>query len=115
MYPSVGEGEVVVFGGSPQNLFKQSEIRTVNVQGTTLLHFGGSYGATVTSLHSLMLFSPSDHTGVSPLFQLCLEHIAARPSSYASLAHCLPVHLQQKIDQVCKRLANYSHFRTARL
>ena len=53
VYPSVGEAEVVVFGGSPQNLFKQSEIRTTNMQGTTLLHFGGSCSIGVTMLHKL--------------------------------------------------------------
>ena len=57
VYPSVGEGEVVVFGGSPQNLFKQSEIHTVNVQGTTLLHFGGSYGASHITAHPNVILS----------------------------------------------------------
>lgn len=53
----MGEGEVVVFGGSPQNLFKQSEIHTVNVQGTTLLHFGGSYGASHITAHPNVILS----------------------------------------------------------
>jgi len=41
-HPTVGEAEIVAFGGSMENLFKNSEVHIMNVQGTTVLRFGKS-------------------------------------------------------------------------
>ena len=120
IYPSVGEAEVVVFGGRPKNLLTMLDLHALKLKGTTVLHFGKwcrTRGTAISRLLFTSYYSASLNltAGVSPLFQLCLERVANHPSVYAPLIHCLPLHMRQKIEQLHKRLTNLSHFRTARL
>lgn len=92
-YPSPAEAQVVVFGGSKQNLFNQPE------------HIVGSINETVVF-----------ECGVSSLYSMCVRYLSLLPdAALAILPSVVPAHVVQQIQQKVTANRRYCHFSHIRL